>query len=190
MAATSALQGGFAAPAPDAARSFRAAMTAMARPGTIVRMTGAQPPAPLSPAAATLLLTLCDGETPLYLAGRFDTTEIRDWVTFHTGAPLVGAGAASFAVGDWSGLHPLDAYAIGLADYPDRSATLIVECDDLSPDGAHLSGPGIKDSATLSLPEITAFQANAARFPLGLDFFFTAGAQLAALSRTTKVRAA
>lgn len=190
MVATNALQGGFAAPAPDAARSFRAAMNAMARPGTIVQMTGAAPPEPLSVAAATLLLTLADRETPLHLAGTHDTPALRDWITFHTSAPLVSAPDAMFALGTWQALQPLEEYAIGRADYPDRSATLIVESDALSATGAHLSGSGIKDSAFLSLPAITPFQANAALFPLGLDFFFTAGAQLAALPRTTKVEAA
>lgn len=190
MSSATTLQGGFADAAPDAARAFRAAMTAMARPGTIVDMAGAMPPAPISVAAATLLLTLADRETPLYLAGRHDTPEMRAWLTFHTSAPLVAAADAMFALGDWATLQPLDGYAIGRADYPDRSATLIVECVDLSPDGAQLTGPGIKGSAQLSLPEVAAFQANAALYPLGLDFFFTAGTQLAALPRTSKVRAA
>jgi alpha-D-ribose 1-methylphosphonate 5-triphosphate synthase subunit PhnH len=53
-----------------------------------------------------------------------------------------------------------------------------------------LRGPGIKDTAALQLPEIRAFQDNAKLFPLGLDFYFTAGDQLAALPRTTKVEAA
>ena len=41
-----ALQGGFADPAHEAARAFRACLDAMARPGTIHAVTGAQPPAP------------------------------------------------------------------------------------------------------------------------------------------------
>ena len=39
----------------------------------------------------------------------------------------------------------------------------------------------------LSLPEVPAFQANSAMFPLGLDFIFTCGDRLAALPRTTEV---
>lgn len=184
---TQALTGGFSEAPVEAARAFRAALEAMARPGRIETITGATPPAPLSPAAGTLLLTLADAEMPVYLAPSHDTPALRDWLTFHTGAPLVGPGEADFAVGDWAALQPLDAYRIGVPEYPDRSATLIVEMERLEPAGARLTGPGIKDEAALGLPEIAGFQRNALLFPLGLDFYFTAGDRLAALPRTTKV---
>jgi alpha-D-ribose 1-methylphosphonate 5-triphosphate synthase subunit PhnH len=181
------LEGGFSAPATQAARGFRALMEAMARPGTIQDIEGAAPPAPLSAAAGTAILTLCDAETPLYLAGTYDTPEIRAWVAFHTGAPVLGPSHAMFAVGTWEALQPLDAYQIGRSDYPDRSATLIVEMPELRAEGATLRGPGIKETASLSLPEVAAFQANRTLFPRGLDFFFTCGSQVAALPRTTEV---
>jgi len=41
--------------------------------------------------------------------------------------------------------------------------------------GARLTGPGIRDAAWLSLPEIAAFQRNHARYPLGWDCFFICG---------------
>ena len=184
------LAGGFSDPPVMAARAFRAAMEAMARPGTIHAIGGAEAPAPLSAAAATLILTLCDGSTPLHLAPGHDGAEIRDWVTFHTGAPLVARSEARFALGRWEALAPLSDYPVGTADFPDRSATLIVEGDGLVAAGARLTGPGIREAAYLALPEIGAFQRNAARFPLGLDFFFTAGAQVAALPRSTRVEVA
>lgn len=184
---TEALTGGFAKASIQSAEAFRAVMRAMARPGTLERITGAQPPAPLSPAAGAVILTLCDPETPVYLAGAADIPALRDWITFHTGAPLVGRARASFALGPWAALLPLSDYPIGLAEYPDRSATLIVEMAALDQSGARLTGPGIKTEAALSLPEIPAFQHNAARFPLGLDFLFTCGDHLAALPRTTRV---
>lgn len=181
------LGGGFAAPAHDAARVFRATMEAMARPGTIHAVTGARPPAPLSAAAGAALLTLCDGDTPLYLAGEADTPETRAWIAFHCGAPLTGPAQCAFAVGPWQALLPLQAYPIGSADYPDRSATLIVECSDLRAEGVRLTGPGIRDTAFLSLPDVPALQANAARAPLGLDFLLTCGDHLAALPRSTRI---
>lgn len=182
-----ALRGGFADPATDAAFAFRGIMTAMARPGQITDVTGAQGPGPLSVAASTVLMTLCDATTGLYLAPAFDTPGIRAWLAFHTGAPLTPPDRADFALGHWPDLMPLGQYPVGTPEYPDRSATLIVECDRLTASGATLRGPGIKDSAQLSLPGITAFQRNAQRFPLGLDFIFTAGSALAALPRTTEV---
>lgn len=182
-----ALDGGFADPATASAHAFRAVMEAMARPGTIHDLTGATPPAPLSPAAGAAILTLCDTDTPLHLAGAADCEALRTWVAFHTGAPLAGPAECHFAVGTWADLGPLAAYRIGTPLYPDRSATLIVECTDLRTEGATLTGPGIRRSTALSLPETAAFRANAALFPLGLDFLFTAGSRIAALPRTTKV---
>ena len=185
-----ALTGGFTDPARDGARAFRAAMEAMARPGTIGVLDQADPPAPLSVAAGTLLLVLCDPGTPVWLAGAWDTPAVRDWLTFHTAAPLAsGPGACAFAVGRWDALAPVTGYPTGTAEYPDRSATLIVELDTLAPNGTALEGPGIAGQAALPLPDPAAFAANAARFPLGVDTFFTCGPRVAALPRSTKVLA-
>jgi alpha-D-ribose 1-methylphosphonate 5-triphosphate synthase subunit PhnH len=184
---TPALEGGFAKAPVEAAEAFRAAMAALARPGRIERLTGGRPPAPLSVAAGTLILTLCDPDTGLHLAPSHDAPEIRAWVAFHTGAPLAARGEAAFAVGTWEALLPLTGYPLGTAEYPDRSATLIVECERLEAAGAKLQGPGIKGQAQLSLPGTGAFAANARLFPLGLDFYFTAGDRVAALPRSTRV---
>lgn len=185
-----ALIGGFAEPPIEAAHAFRAALDAMARPGTIAAVSGAVPPAPLSPAAGVLALTLLDPETPLWLAPDLQEDTVLAWLRFHTGVPLIeDRGRAAFALGRWDALMPLDAFPIGVPEYPDRSTTLIVECPALDQTGARLSGPGIETEARLSLPDLLPFQRNAALFPLGLDFFFTCGDRLAALPRTTKVEA-
>lgn len=182
-----ALSGGFTDAPRDASFAFRAIMNAMARPGRIECLEGATPPAPLNIAAGTLLLTLADPDTPVHLAGDIDRAEVRDWLAFHTGAPIEAPAQATFAVGTWDALLPLDAYAIGTPEYPDRSTTLIVEVDTLSSTGSTLAGPGIKTTASLSLPDPDAIAANNARFPLGLDFFFTCANQIAGLPRTTRI---
>ncbi|MDH2327338.1 phosphonate C-P lyase system protein PhnH [Cereibacter sp. SYSU M97828] len=180
------LEGGFTDQPRQSATAFRAALDAMARPGTIHTVAGAQPPA-LSIAAGVLLLTLADRTTSLWLAPPLSAA--RDWITFHTGATFSAPEDAQIAIGAWHDL-PVARFPIGRPDYPDRSATLIVEMPDLTATGPRLTGPGIKDHANLSLPETEAFRMNATAFPLGLDFFFTAGDRLAALPRTTKVEAA
>ena len=187
MIAPDALSGGLANPATDAARAFRACLTALSRPGTIVALRGAEPPAPLSIAAGTLLLTLLDGTTPVFLAPSHDTPALRDWITFHCGAPFVAPEDAAFALGTWTALQPVTRFAIGQPDYPDRACTLIIECPTLSPEGPRLRGPGIKGSVRLSLPETAAFRANRALFPLGFDAFLTAGDRIAGLPRSTLV---
>jgi alpha-D-ribose 1-methylphosphonate 5-triphosphate synthase subunit PhnH len=184
---TAQLEGGFADLSRDAAHAFRAALQAMARPGRIETMAGVAPPAPCSVAAGALVLTLCDTTTPLYLAPSHDDAGLRQWIAFHTGAPIVGPEQAMFALCTWDALAPVSRFAIGTSAYPDRSATLIVELAELSGAGASLRGPGIKERAQLSLPEIAAFQDNRRRFPLGFDCYFTCGGRLAGLPRSTHV---
>lgn len=185
----SLLAGGFTDPATQSAHAFRALLEAMARPGRIFPIGGATPPAPLSQAAGAVLLTLADPGTPLHLAGRYDSADIRDWIRFHTGAPLVTADQAIFALGAWADLQPLDRFAIGDAAYPDRSATLIVEREALAAADYRLRGPGIETEASLNLPEAEAFQHNNSLYPLGFDVIFTSGTRIAALPRSTRVEA-
>lgn len=183
------LTGGFVDPAPEAARAFRAIIEAMARPGRVFAVAGAAPPAPLSVAAGVALLTLADATTPVHLAGAADTAGLRDWLTFHTGAPVVPAAAAVFALGDWDALAPFGRYATGTAEYPDRSATLIVEVPALAPATHRLRGPGIDGAAAARLPGDEVARLNAGCFPLGLDLILTCGAELMALPRTTRLEA-
>lgn len=180
------LTGGFADAPVQAARAFRAALEAMARPGRIETVAGVEAPG-ISTAAAVLLLTLCDRETPIHLAPGCDGAALKQWIAFHIGAPVAPAEEAMFALGSWEALKPLDRYRIGTAEYPDRSVTLIVELDRLESAGMKLTGPGIETEAALTLPETEAFRRNALRFPLGWDCYVTADDKLAALPRTTKV---
>lgn len=188
MTVQNPFSGGFQNAPIEAAHAFRAAVAVMARPGETRRIIGTHPPAPLSVAAGTLLLTLYDPDTSVFLAGEVETDAVRQWLTFHTGAPLVAADQADFAVGTWRTLLPLGQFRIGTPEYPDRSATLIVECDCLQQSGAMLTGPGIKGVAHLSLPDIPTLQTNAALYPLGCDFFFTCGDKVAAVPRSTQIK--
>jgi alpha-D-ribose 1-methylphosphonate 5-triphosphate synthase subunit PhnH len=193
MGGETALEGGFADPAAEGARAFRAALDAMARPGHVHELQGARPPRGLSRAAGALLLALADTETPLWLPERLAEGPVAHWLRFHANAPRAAApGEAAFAVGRWEELVPLAAWPAGEPAYPDRSATLIVELPALF-GGLRLSltGPGIEARETLApaLPEgaAEALRSNAARFPLGVDIFFCAAASIAALPRTTRI---
>lgn len=176
---------GFADEARDAAHAFRAILNAMSRPGTVAQLE-APGPAGLSAAAAAVLLTLVDRTTPLHLAASHDTPALREWIAFHRGAPLVAAEDAAFALGSWEALQPLDRFAIGTPEYPDRSATLIV--DGYDGQQVTLTGPGIRGTATASLPDPQAFSENHARFPLGWDAILTCGCEAVAIPRSTEVR--
>lgn len=190
------IESGFANVPIQSAHAFRTLMEVMARPGTIGCLTGTEALEPLSNASAITLLTLADTTTPVFLSPKLDTKVVRDWITFQTGAPIVGSNDlgrgehASFALGTWEGLLPFLAdFPIGWPDYPDRSITLIAELPVLENSGAVLRGPGIQTSVELSLPKSDVFKANRRRFPLGFDAFFTCGDKVAGLPRSTRVEA-
>jgi alpha-D-ribose 1-methylphosphonate 5-triphosphate synthase subunit PhnH len=176
----------------DAQRAFRAILTAMSRPGRLVDVAVPSPPDGLSPAAAAVLLTLCDGDTPVW----FDdaASSAGSWLRFHCGAPLTRETlAARFAmVGDAGMLPPLDRFALGTDEYPDRSTTLIVEAALAGGPKLRLTGPGIADEVGLSVGCLgAAFWEErkdlAALFPRGLDLILTSGSSLVALPRTVRV---
>ena len=177
----------------DSQRIFRAVMNAFARPGTIVEIDlNLDPPGVLNPASASILLTLCDHETPVYLA---DGNDALRWVQFHTGAPCTdNIGEAQFAVLHQGTPFPdLSELRLGTDTYPDRSATLIVQCKGLRRGRQlRLEGPGIKTETHIAvdgMPSIflEAVSANNALFPRGIDWIFTAENGLMALPRTTRV---
>ena len=193
--AADALEGAFADSPAEAARAFRAALEAMSRPGTLQPTVGARPPAPLSPAAGALALTLVDAETPVWLAPDLRGGPAAGWLRFHCNAPLSEtAQEAAFAIGSPAALRAeLDRFAIGAPDYPDRSTTLVALLEGFAGAEAELTGPGIRTTARLALgparADVLALCApNAALFPQGRDLFLAAEGRLAALPRSTRLR--
>ena len=184
------LAGGFAAPPEEGARAFRALLDAMARPGRVVTLAGAAPPAPASAAAGAALLVLTDRTTRLWLAPSHDTAALRAWVAFHTGAPVIADPAeADFALGDWAGMLPLGRFATGTPEYPDRGATLIVDRAAFAGAPVRLTGPGIAGEARAILPDPAILATRTPQFPQGIDIIWTAGAEAMALPRSTRVEA-
>jgi alpha-D-ribose 1-methylphosphonate 5-triphosphate synthase subunit PhnH len=190
----SGLTPGFADPVRDAQAWFRALLEAMARPGRIHRVAALpQAPAPLAPAAAAVLLTLADAETPVWTDAGPGAEE---WLRFHAGCLLVAEpGAAGFllAAGAMPELAALDA---GTEEEPHRSATLILQVAGLETGrGWRLTGPGIETEHRLSVEGLpggflAAWAANGRLFPRGIDLVLCAGDRLAALPRTTRIEGA
>lgn len=187
---------GFAAPVFDAQRIFRAILDAMAHPGTVIELGAlAAAPAPLVPAAAAMLLCLADQDTPVWFDG--EANAIAAWLGFHCGSPLVSRPQeAAFALVSNAGAMPaFDHFAQGSDEYPDRSATVIVQVPALEGGPAlTLTGPGIRDTAVLApagLPDgfATWLADNHALFPRGVDLVLASGGQVAALPRSTRVGA-
>lgn len=167
------------------AERFRTILDAMARPGKILSLN-ADPPEDLSPAQAAIAMTLIDATQQVWVTRQ--TSELADWFGFHTGTrPQLKLEKADFVFATPDDFDALDACRIGNDEYPDQSATIIMELPELTNEGAKLTGPGIETKASLSLPELAFFQRNMALFPLGLDFMLTCGTQIACLPRSTKV---
>jgi alpha-D-ribose 1-methylphosphonate 5-triphosphate synthase subunit PhnH len=186
-------EGGFADPARDGARAFRAILDAVARPGRV--LTPAAPaavPPGLSAAAAAVVLTLVDADARLWVAPRL-APGIADWLRFWCGtAPEPDPARAAFALGRWAELAASGPWAQGTPAYPDRSATLIVEVDRLEEGaGATLRGPGVESFHRLAVAGVEASfwedrVAARAAYPLGTDVILTAGNRLAAMPRTLR----
>jgi alpha-D-ribose 1-methylphosphonate 5-triphosphate synthase subunit PhnH len=190
------LEPGFDDPVRGSQAAFRAVLDAMAHPGRIVALPGllgGAPPAPLSAAAAAIALTLCDIDTPVWLDAA--ASSAAGYLAFHCGAPLVANPAhARFAIiADTLALRPLDGFALGSDEFPERSATLVIEVADLSYEGGEvLRGPGIRGETRLDVTGLPARfweerAALAELFPRGIDVVFTSGTRLAALPRSTQV---
>ncbi len=178
---------GFADPVRDSQTVFRAVMDAMARPGRIHRVTGpVTPPAPLARATAAVLLTLVDGESPLWLNAQ--AAAAWEWVSFHCGARASEAAAAQFAVvlpviaeldpaiqdvehrasgtlrsrlkpgsDDVEMSVPLQRFSTGSDEEPEGSATIILQVAGFgSGEMLRLTGPGLAGEQLLTIDGLPA----------------------------------
>lgn len=193
-----AVEGGFSDPVFDSQAIFRSLMQAFAEPGTVADLGSrvAAPP-PLVPAAAAVMATLADGDTPVWMAEPQGSGEAAArWLRFQTDAPITDDPArAAFAL-----LSSNDApsgwrrFSRGTPEFPDRAATLLLPVAALA-GGAPLvlSGPGIateRSIAPVGLPAgfVAAWAENRAGFPLGFDLVLVCGTAALALPRSTRIR--
>ncbi|WP_316158022.1 MULTISPECIES: phosphonate C-P lyase system protein PhnH [unclassified Bradyrhizobium] len=196
-AAASDLQHGFADNVLSAQSTFRTVMEAMARPGNVRQVeVNVGRPSSLMPGAAAIALTLFDHDTPIWLdAPLAGTPEVGAWLKFHTGAPIVAdAALASFAlVAEPQALPSPSSFALGSAEYPDRSTTLILQVPSLSRGPAlKLRGPGIDGATSLcaTVAPVDLFERlsiNEKLFPRGVDVVLVDGSSIVAIPRTTRL---
>ncbi len=175
--------------------AFRSILKAMSTPGTCVTVPSDLGGAPdgLYPATAAVLLTLCDYETPVFFA--HPISGVSDWVRFYTGAlSVLNPLDAKFALLDGaSSEHSFAEFHQGDDRYPDKSATLIIECMSFV-DGPciRLTGPGIKSEIEIAPSGLHKnfwkdMARNNAQFPLGVDVILTDGLELIALPRSVRI---
>lgn len=188
------LKPGFSDPVSQSQLVFRHLLDAMARPGTIETIDlNIEGPESLDLAATTIALALVDFETPLYLDPALANPAAEAYLKFHCGTRIVpDAKDAAFAILDGTP-GDLDAFNTGTDEYPELGATLIIQVETIKVGGPlTLTGPGIKDSAQLGLPDVPAsFWKEREKlqryFPRGIDLIFVSGARMVALPRTTNV---
>ena len=191
------VEGGFADPVFGSQSVFRAVMDAMARPGTVHAIdTDLRPPAPLNVAAAAVILTLADADTPVWLGQDLARDEaVRGWLSFQTGAPQANLPSeAAFAIAiNAAALPSLSSFALGTQEYPDRSTTLILQVETLREGEAlTLRGPGIKDRETIAPRPMPGhfdmqWRENNALYPRGIDIVLAAPDAVACLPRTVRI---
>lgn len=197
MTTVAELPAGFVDKVLSAQSTFRSVMDAMARPGSVQRIpSAAGTPAAMMRGSAAIALTLFDHDTPIWLDPAMSaTTDVSKWLKFHTSAPVVAdSSVASFAlIGSPENLPPLDRFAFGSNEYPDRSTTLILQVESLS-QGAlfELRGPGIDGTATLraEIRPHDLFErlaVNSVLFPRGIDVVLVHDDAVVAIPRTTRL---
>ncbi len=207
-----ALTQGFTNPVLDCQSCYRAVLDAMSRPVLPVRLP-VLPPLPVPGGAfgsgmAALALTLCDGETPLWLQPELRSEALHAYLRFHCGSPITadpGLAAFAFIISPLT-MPPLNAFAQGSAVCPEQSATLILSARLSGPADVLAAGPGIggpetgrdtaRPLACRGLPPtfVEQWQDNRQAYPLGVDVLLLDdnlsdnGPIMAGLPRTTGIR--
>lgn len=190
-----ALLAGFANPVLDSQSVFRAVLNAMSFPGRPQTVAVAAPaPPPLDPATIATCLTLLDVDTSVWLDDAGAGQGVQDHLKFHCGCPIVARPeTARFAVIAAPEAMPrLAAFDAGDDQYPDRSATLLLQIPSLQGGATvRLSGPGIENGMTLSpagLPDWfwADWAENGLLFPTGVDIIFTCRTSVVGLPRSIK----
>jgi len=180
---------GFPNPVDDAQAVFRAVLTVLSRPGIPVSLQLPSFPVPaggLSSGMLALALALCDQDTPIWLDAAADTPEARHHLRFHCTAPFSAEPTnGSFAfISRPEAMPRLQDFNPGRADYPDRSATLVISAALSSPQACalELTGPGVKNNecgawqsfhiSGLPLWFWEDWEVNRSAYPLGVDVIF------------------
>jgi alpha-D-ribose 1-methylphosphonate 5-triphosphate synthase subunit PhnH len=145
------------------------------------------------PASLGILLTLADADTPICLVGSA-ASELGSFLRFHCGCPIT-EHPKNAALGLIS--EPMLAcrafeFPIGTGEYPDTSATVILEVSSLVAGPRQtIKGPGIRSSVEFA-PAVhaefwSAWHTNTQLYPCGIDIIFTCANQIAALPRSSRL---
>ena len=192
---------------------FRVALQALSHPGRVWAVpTVAELPRAGQGAAALLMLALLDSDCRVWLSPALAESDAASWLRFHTGCQRVPTPeqAQFLWVAQGDALPALQQLQLGSDEYPDHSATCVIETTGLADRGNDvgrdlgedqegmtwlLEGPGIATTQRLAAAGLPAdfedqWAHNHGAFPRGVDVFLSTATQLAGLPRTTRLRAA
>ena len=184
----------FAQPVDDAQQTFRAVLGAMAEPLSPRALPALPPALPgLKTSTAALLYTLADQDISVWLPALPDETVSS--LRFHTGMRVADLPeqADFIVIATGMPLPDLMSLKAGSAEYPDRSATLLIEVDGFGAEQVEGSGPGFaapRRFGAAGLPSgfWTEWRRNHACFPLGVDAVLITDTHVAGLPRSARIR--
>ena len=179
---------------------FRSALSALSHPGRVIETPDVSAlPRQGHGAAALLLQALVDSDCAVWLSPALAGSDAAAWLRFHTGCRWAASPerARFLWIAEGDALPALASLDAGTHEYPDQSATCVVEVaalGDTAIEAFVLTGPGIATEQALSvrgLPGDFADQwdANHRGFPRGVDLFLATPTHIAGLPRSTRVRA-
>jgi alpha-D-ribose 1-methylphosphonate 5-triphosphate synthase subunit PhnH len=182
---------------------FRCALDALARPGSPVGIPAASlvsPSVNTCTASASLLLALLDQDCTLWLSPTLANGPAAAWLRFHTGCQIeADCSQADFvwaaSIAELPSLYQLKQ---GSAEYPDQSATCVVDVTawriaaQSEADAVSLRGPGVRDVRTLAVDGMDAgfvqqHHAMQAHAPCGVDIFCCAGDAVLGFPRSVRL---
>jgi alpha-D-ribose 1-methylphosphonate 5-triphosphate synthase subunit PhnH len=182
---------------------FRFALDALARPGTPVGIPAASlvsPSSGICASAASVLLALLDQDCTLWLSPTLANGPAAAWLRFHTGCRVEqDCSKADFV---WAAsiaeLPPLHQLKQGSAEYPDQSATCVVDVTAwrvaVVSDAAAVSlrGPGVRGVITVAVDGMDAsfvqqHHAMQEHAPCGVDMFCCADDVLLGFPRSVRL---
>ena len=176
---------------------FRTSLNAMSYPGRPLEIPlDCVLPSLGHGAAAALLLGLLDSDTTLWMSPSVREGDAGPWLRFHTGCQVSDdVNNAQFIwVAHSDSLPQISSMMQGSEDYPDQSATCIIEIQDFDMESEELvlQGPGIDGNCSLKvlgLPDafVEQWQNNHRIFPRGIDVFLTNASHIVGLPRTTRI---
>ncbi|RED44875.1 phosphonate C-P lyase system protein PhnH [Aestuariispira insulae] len=190
------LKPAFSDPVMDSTESYRVIMQAMAKPAYAHEFPlEMDVPGKIGAAAGQILLTMADGDTPLWIAPELRDSALDLWIRFHTGCPLVERPEeATFVLATpETALKQLEKLSTGSPEYPDRGATVILVSKMIKADsGPVCSGPGFKEPRRIDFdgasPALWSLIGESRMdYPAGLDWLLVSGQSVAALPRSTKL---